>query len=322
MSDYEYNHDYNQYQRTRCGSSDHHTIEYTIGEDPIDYNVINVTLKCEEQSESAVCLVTTHIVAPSNSLSQITQEDASTEGDLINLEEDVEAVSAKSSQTDYENELKDLVISPVKLDFSCELSPATPNYEARFEEDLAEAMRRSLQGSKVYELCEQTHQSYEGKGKGKDPSFEPDQDQFWSNDEDFKNTVNKSVEKVKGWQADDNVGSSGSGGDAATSVSGEDEDFYELINNVRQWETKATPKTLKNRELLPRSSFLAFENTLSPAKTRGRTNSQNKRLTGPVTRTPNTETNTVTVSSLRQKRRGRRDQRSYYDITPELQYLR
>jgi len=41
-----------------------------------------------------------------------------------------------------------------------------------------------------------------------------------------------------------------------------------------------------------------------------------------VTRTPNAETDTVTVSSLPRKRRGKRGQPSYFDITSELHYLR
>lgn len=270
-----------------------------------------------QQYVSTIC----HIVAPNDSLTQVTREDASTEDDLINLDEDVESIGVKSSQTDYEDDLKDLVVSPIKPDFSCELSPATPNYEARFEEDLAEAMRRSLQDRKVYELNEPTHQSCKDKGKAKDPSFEPDQDQNWSDNEDFKDIVNKSVEKVEVWKTNGTVGGS-SGSEAATPISVEDEDYHERVNDARHWETKATPKTLKNREFLPKSSFLAFESIASPAKTRERATSQNNKFTGPVTRTPNPEDNTVTVSSLRQKRRGRRDQHSYYDITPELHYLR
>lgn len=41
-----------------------------------------------------------------------------------------------------------------------------------------------------------------------------------------------------------------------------------------------------------------------------------------VTRTPNADTGTVTVSALRRKRRGKRGQPSYFDITSELHYLR
>lgn len=189
---------------------------------------------------------------------------------------------------------------------SCELSPATPNYEARFQEDLDEAIRRSL---KELEINETGYQSCTTKEQG---YCATDQQQVLSDNEDPGDMAHQSFEKVIGWNA----------GDDNPVTSKGVKDYHKQINTDDQWEPKATPKTLKNREMLPKSSFLAFESTATPLKGHGRMKSQKNKATEPVTRTLNPETNTMTVSSLRQKRRDRRSQRSYYDITPELQYLR
>lgn len=155
--------------------------------------------------------------------------------------------------------------------------------------------------------------------------FATNEEQMLSDNEDLDDMICESVEKVMGW----NIGDGGDGdvegkgkGKAVTPVSIDSEDYHERIDDARHWEAKATPKTLKNRESVPLSSFLAFQSSTSPEKGRERPRISKKISIGPVTRTPNLETNTVTVSSIRQKRRDRRSQRSYYDITPELQYLR
>lgn len=247
-----------------------------------------------------------HFAASHNLQIQTTREDASTEGDLINFDEDDVSHGAPSSQTDYRSELQSLIIDPIDTKITCELSPATPNYEARFEEDLDEAIRRSL---KDLELNQISNQFCITKEQGFDVI---DQEQLLSDNEDLEDMVHKSVEKVTEWDA----------GDDNPVTSNGIKEYHKQIDDAHQWEPKATPKTLKNRELLPKSSFLAFESVASPGKGQGRMKGQKSAFNEPVTRTLNQEIGTMTVSSLRQKRRDRRNQRSYYDITPELQYLR
>lgn len=88
---------------------------------------------------------------------------------------------------------------------------------------------------------------------------------------------------------------------------------------------KRTSEVLKhnclgNEEDLPQSSLLSLQHrtTLKPQQTA----TTKKSFAEAVSRTYDPITDTVKVSAIRQKRKGRGKQPSYYNITPELYYLR
>lgn len=70
---------------------------------------------------------------------------------------------------------------------------------------------------------------------------------------------------------------------------------------------------------MPESSFLALSEGNTKSK-KGRP--PPKKVVEPVVRTFNEQNNTVCVSEIREKRNGGHNRHSYFDITPELYYLR
>lgn len=76
-------------------------------------------------------------------------------------------------------------------------------------------------------------------------------------------------------------------------------------------------KTKNTQEILPNSSFLALAQ--GQGKNVGK---EKKQAVEPVIRTLNLKTNTMNVSHIKRKRQGTGKQHSYYNITPELHYLR
>lgn len=133
-----------------------------------------------------------------------------------------------------------------------------------------------------------------------------------SDGEEFQSLHKTGTNKVMGWDA----------GDRNTDTSFQVENQLHQEDDPNHWETKTTPKARKNREVIPKSSLLALQDAGTPDKAYERGNPQKKTFVEAVARTLNSETNTMTVSKLRRMRRGHKNQWSYFDITPELHYLR
>ena len=70
---------------------------------------------------------------------------------------------------------------------------------------------------------------------------------------------------------------------------------------------------------MPESSFLALNEGNTKSK-KGRNPPQ--KVIEPIVRTFDEQNNTVCVSEIREKRNGGHSEHSYFDITPELCYLR
>lgn len=248
--------------------------------------------------------------------------------DLINLDDDVTSVDFRSSVTTYQEDLKE--VNP-NQDFQHnhdERNSVALENDPHFQAELQEAIKRSLndiEGSK----CTSESKDFNN----------PSQEMLLSDDEDFDTLKRQSNAKVMMWDYDLKryVTPSSPRTPPKQSI---DED---------EWYTKATPKTMQNlqsrgfkafnagsrsfvdndaainkaenKAKVPQSSILNLKDT-SVGKGRTRDNSNRRSYAETVARTANPEADTVTVSSVRKKRQGRGGRFSYYDITPELQYLR
>lgn len=136
-------------------------------------------------------------------------------------------------------------------------------------------------------------------------------EEMLSEDEDPRKLYELSVNKVNDWIVEPEV-----------PIGSQSERVIRPADDSNDWEIKNTPKTVQNREMYPKSSFLTLQRNEVPKKEQARNKGNKNKLSQNVTRTLNPGTNTMTVSSLPQKSRGRRNQRSYVNITGELQYLR
>lgn len=163
-----------------------------------------------------------------------------------------------------------------------------------------------------------------------------------SEGEDAQELHKLSINKVEGWIADDKI--------TSNSIDG---NVIHPADNPNDWEVKSTPKTIRNRAALPRTSLLTLQHSeptdkssspvkdkqkMEPANTattpvkgnkvivptnKGRAQGNgNKKTFAQVTRTFNPESDTVTVGNLPQRRRGRGNKTTYLDITRELHYRR
>lgn len=132
-----------------------------------------------------------------------------------------------------------------------------------------------------------------------------------SEDENSKDLHKLSVDKVQGWII---------GG--KTTINSTKDKMIHHKDNPDEWEVKNTPKTLRNRELLPISSMLTLQhNELSRKHNKKVKNNYNNTYARAVTRALNPENNTMSVSNLPVKRKGHGNKKAYIDITGELQYL-
>lgn len=125
------------------------------------------------------------------------------------------------------------------------------------------------------------------------------EEEMLSEGEDLQDLHKLSINKVQGWITGHKI--------TENTV---EHSIIHLADDPNDWEVKSTPKTLRNRELLPKSSLLALQPSELSDRGRAQPKESKKSITQTVTRTMDPETNNMTVSSLSQKRRGRRNQRS------------
>lgn len=224
---------------------------------------------------------------------------------------------------------------------SPEIQTTTYDHEAT-QKDSREAIRNSTQGQELMKLSSSTTVAPLSSSTNIPLELPEPQDMLSEDEGDVHTLKTNSLTKVLSWNdgskklvakhavvrrvqeehTDEMVGQGNS--QASVKESQGTQPMPQTIQPFKKDPLKGMVPIESTKESCdtPTTSFLALSGGRQCREAVEKSQACGRSYSEAVTRTPNAEAGTVTVSSLPRKRRGKRGQASYFDITSELHYLR